>query len=180
MIVSRTLNFAVIALLGSAVHLSGFAQASDVPAQATQHHVHGPHATHMDSHAAAHSASIQDAKRQKHLETLKASLQIQSSQESAWLAFNAAMTQSHKRMNASTNSNMSANKTTSLDQLTTPERIDKMMQIKSERHAEMSKRIDAIKTFYAALTPAQQKEFDKHSQKFMKGGAMERRGKMHS
>ena len=45
-------------------------------------------------------------------------------------------------------------------QLTTPQRLDKMQALRAERDAAMAKRIEAVKTFYAALTPEQQKVFD--------------------
>ena len=55
-----------------------------------------------------------------------------------------------------------------MEKMSTPERIDKMMAIKAERDAEITKRMNASKTFYGALTPAQQKVFDTHTQKFLK------------
>ncbi len=45
-------------------------------------------------------------------------------------------------------------------QLTTPERIDRMRALRAQHNAEADRRDDATKTFYAALTPAQQKVFD--------------------
>lgn len=45
-------------------------------------------------------------------------------------------------------------------QLTTPERIDRMRALRAERAAEADRRGEATKSFYAALTPAQQKAFD--------------------
>jgi len=48
--------------------------------------------------------------------------------------------------------------------LTTPERLDKMQAMMAEhtakRQAEFAKRADAIKTFYAALSPDQKRAFD--------------------
>jgi len=44
--------------------------------------------------------------------------------------------------------------------LSTPERIDRMRTLRAARAAEMDRRGDATKTFYAALAPAQQKAFD--------------------
>jgi len=48
--------------------------------------------------------------------------------------------------------------------LTTPQRLDLMLQKMAERtakrQAEMRAHVAAVKTFYAALTPAQQKAFD--------------------
>jgi hypothetical protein len=53
-----------------------------------------------------------------------------------------------------------------MSKLTTPERIDKMKEMRAQRMgemaAEMDKRGAATKTFYAALTPEQQKLFDAH------------------
>jgi hypothetical protein len=39
--------------------------------------------------------------------------------------------------------------------------------------------MDASKTFYATLTPAQQKVFDTQTQKFLNRGPMGQHGKMH-
>jgi|LauGreDrversion4_1035100.scaffolds.fasta_scaffold336796_2 hypothetical protein len=184
MTVSRTLNFAAVVLLGAAVHTNSFAQASNMPTQGMQHRMDGHHASRMASHttdhAAHHSASNREAKHQNHLEALKTSLQIQAAQESAWHAFTSAMTHSKNKKGSNLSENLSSSKPADLNQLTTPERIDKMMLMKTEKHAEMTKRMEATKTFYASLTPVQQKEFDKHSQKFMKRGSIKHHGKMHS
>ncbi|MFM1948591.1 MAG: hypothetical protein RL706_612 [Pseudomonadota bacterium] len=160
MTISRRIALTAALLMGSAIHATSFAQAPDAPAQG-MHQKMG--ASHMESH--------REARHQKRLESLKASLQIQASQENAWNAFAGTMTKpDHK---------MGSHKAANFEKLTTPERIDKMMSMKSERDAVMTKRMEATKTFYAALTPAQQKEFDSHAQKFMKHGAMGQHGKMH-
>jgi Spy/CpxP family protein refolding chaperone len=56
-----------------------------------------------------------------------------------------------------------------MSKLTTPERVDKMREVHaqrvSERTAEMEKKGAAVKAFYAALTPEQQKLFDAHEMK---------------
>ena len=44
--------------------------------------------------------------------------------------------------------------------LTTPQRLDRMQQLKTERDARMAQRATATRTFYAQLNPAQQKVFD--------------------
>jgi hypothetical protein len=44
--------------------------------------------------------------------------------------------------------------------LTTPQRLDAMQAHRAEREAAMDRRIQAIRTFYAQLTPAQKKAFD--------------------
>lgn len=51
-----------------------------------------------------------------------------------------------------------------MDKLTTPQRIEKMRELPKQHmgdmQAAMDKRDDAIKSFYAALEPEQQKIFD--------------------
>ena len=59
-------------------------------------------------------------------------------------------------------------------QLTTPQRLDLMDKRMAERQAHMKQRSDAVKTFYAQLTPEQQKTFDSRP---MRGGRGE--GRMH-
>ena len=44
--------------------------------------------------------------------------------------------------------------------LTTPQRMEKMLEHAKARHAHMETRLDALKKFYAVLTPEQQKVFD--------------------
>jgi protein CpxP len=45
-----------------------------------------------------------------------------------------------------------------------------MRQVRAQRDAEMDRRGEATKVFYAQLTPSQQKAFDEISLKFLKGG----------
>ena len=92
---------------------------------------------------------------------LKESLKITPAQEGAWTAFTSTMQPSadmHKRRRE-----MRAE----MDKLTTPERIDKMRALRTQRDAEMDQRANATKTFYAALSPEQQKVFDAQR---MRGG----------
>jgi len=83
---------------------------------------------------------------------LKDTLKITPAQEAAWNAF-VARTAPEPRMARSQSREDWA-------KLTTPERLDKMQALKAERDAQMGKRIDATKSFYAALTAEQQKVFD--------------------
>lgn len=97
------------------------------------------------------------AKRQAEL---KAALKITAAQEAAWTTFTTAMVPPARPM---------AQRPTREDmaKLSTPERIDKMKAMRTEHHAvmslEMDKRADAVKAFYATLTPEQQKVFDEKS-----------------
>ena len=120
------------------------------------------HETKVDAH--------RSKRHQKHLNEMKVFLQLQASQESAWNAFESVMKTPMKRP---THHSMAE-----MEKLSTPERIDKMMALKAERDLEITKRMDASKTFYATLTPAQQKVFDTQTQKFLNRGPMGHHVKM--
>ena len=106
------------------------------------------------------------AKRQA---AMKAKLNITPAQESAWTSFTAAM-----QPPSSMRARPTPEQRTEFDKLGTPERIDKMRAVRAQRMAAMSaqmdKRGEATKTFYAALSPEQQKEFDAGHQRQGKHG----------
>jgi protein CpxP len=60
-------------------------------------------------------------------------------------------------------------------QLTTPQRLDRMADRMAKHEAEFHQRADAIRTFYAALSPEQQKAFDAMPM-LMMGGDHQRGG----
>ena len=97
---------------------------------------------------------------------LKAKLNITPAQEGAWTTFTASM-QPPARMVGGERP-MAAQRA-ELDRLTTPERIDRMNALRTQRmnemNTEMDKRSDATKAFYAALSPEQQKTFDAEHRK---------------
>lgn len=82
---------------------------------------------------------------------LKAQLKLSAEQESAWTSYVAAM----KPPTMAAHPNRSE-----LDKLTTPERLDKMREWRKQRDAEMDKRDDATRAFYATLSDEQKKTFD--------------------
>ncbi len=88
------------------------------------------------------------AKRQA---ALKQKLAITPAQEGAWTAWTTAMQPPANWKRPDRNE---------FKALSTPERIDRMKAMRTERAALMDKRADATKTFYAALTPEQKKTFD--------------------
>ena len=88
-----------------------------------------------------------------HQAKLKADLKITAAQEPAWNAYVARTAHEPRKPVAAED----------WSKLTTPQRLDKMQALKAERDAEMTKRIDATKSLYAALTPEQQKAFDAQS-----------------
>jgi protein CpxP len=146
-------------LVAGLIATAGFASyaqttSSPAPSQPTmQKAASGEWAGHMGKM----SPEKMKARMAKHLDALKAKLKITTTQEGAWTSFTAAMQppahMEHQRPDQA-----------EMEKLTTPERIDKMRSLRSqhmtEMQAAMDKRDDAIKTFYAALTPEQQKVFD--------------------
>lgn len=114
--------------------------------------------------------------RAEHQARLKAELKLTPAQESAWLAYVARTSPPARTASAAPAEDWS--------KLTTPQRLDKMQALHNEHQGEMAKRIDATKSFYAALTPEQQKVFDAqghgHMQRTgMKGGHGSHHGMHH-
>ena len=93
-------------------------------------------------------------RRAKHMDQLKAQLKLSAAQEGAWSTYTAALQPpAHgPRMDRD-----------AMAQLTTPQRIDRMQAMQAERQQHMSQRADAIKAFYAQLTPEQQKVYDQQT-----------------
>ncbi len=105
-----------------------------------------------------------EAMAAKHLAGLKTKLKIVAPQEDAWTAFAAAMKPPARADHARPDK-------TEMEKLTTPERIDKMRAHRAQRmtemQAQMDKREQATKTFYAALNADQKKVFDAEHNKVM-------------
>lgn len=98
----------------------------------------------------------------KALETLQSKLGLHADQASAWNSFSQAMqmpAQPPARLDRAT-----------MEKLTTPERIERMQALKTERDAVMQKRQQAIQTFYASLNAEQKKVFDQQSLAWMQQG----------
>ena len=115
-----------------------------------------------DGHGKPHMARMDPAKMQERMHQrqaeLKARLQLSPGQEAAWNSF----VEAHKpptrpqRMTREEREQRRAE----FAAMTTPQRLDQMQALKARRDAEMQGRADATRSFYAALTPAQQKVFD--------------------
>ncbi len=93
----------------------------------------------------------------KRTDDLKAKLKLTPAQEGAWTAFTAAMKPSHDKMGKHPDR-------AEMDKLSTPERIEKMRALRTQRmtemNAAMNKRDEATTTFYATLSAEQKKTFD--------------------
>lgn len=123
----------------------------------------GRHARHHGDMAQRHA---------KHLAELKGQLKLSAAQEPAWTAFASAMQPGERPARLDRQD---------MDKLTTPERIDRMRALRAQRAAEADRRGEATKTFYATLTPEQQKTFDAqahrgHRMGGMRGDAQGRQG----
>ena len=141
----RVIALAVITA-GGALSVSAYAlpDAGAVnKADCAMHGKHGPqnHAQRMEQRA-------------QRLAQLKTKLNLSAQQEPAWNAFTASSQQPMITMEE--RQAMRAEMAT----LTTPQRIDKMMEMAETRRAHMIERAQATKAFYAQLTPAQQAVFD--------------------
>ena len=157
------LNHLILAGLLATVGVSAMAQNAPAAAQSPPTAASkpaGPPGERMGHHDPAKMQAMV-AKRQV---DMKAKLKITPAQEGAWTTFTAA-TQPPARMGGRPTPEQRAE----FDKLTTPERIDKMRAIRTQRMTDMSaamdKRGEASKAFYAALTPEQQKVFDAEHEK---------------
>jgi periplasmic protein CpxP/Spy len=123
-----------------------------------------PQARSHSERMGRHDPAKMQAYMAKRQADMKARLKITPAQEGAWTAFTASMQPPANMMGGRRGPEQRAE----MDKLTTPQRIDKMREMRSERMAAMDKRMDATKTFYAALSPEQQKTFDAEHK--MRGG----------
>ncbi|MGJ7557422.1 Spy/CpxP family protein refolding chaperone [Variovorax sp. RB3P1] len=148
-------------LLGSAALASSgaFAQAPVAPsaaapaaAVAQADNAAAPKAQHKRMDPAKRMERMQEH-RAKRLAELKEKLKLNAGQEGAWSTFTAASQPPAgarpPRMDR-----------TEFAKLTTPQRLERMQARQAERSAMFAKRAEATKTFYAGLTPEQQKTFD--------------------
>lgn len=150
-------------LLGSLIATAGFASYAQSPDKAAgPMHPNANIANSPESGGRMGRMGKMDPEKRKamvakHVEALKAKLQITPAQEGAWNTFTAAMQPPEKMERPRPDR-------AEMEKLTTPQRIDKMRELRkqhmNEMQAAMDKREDAIKSFYGVLTPEQQKIFD--------------------
>jgi len=89
-------------------------------------------------------------------EHLRDALQLTPGQEPALNQFLAAMHPSHDHDRMDRDGGPPSDQA----QMTTPERLDRMLAHFDEMRTKMVARVEATKTFYAQLSPSQQKAFD--------------------
>lgn len=101
------------------------------------------------------------------LNVLKAQLKITPAQEGAWTTWTTAIQPGARPQRPDR---------AEFQRLTTPERIDRMRALRAARNAEMDKRLDATKVFYAGLASEQKAVFDAVGMRFARKGGMGRGG----
>lgn len=140
-------------LLAGLLALSGFAVLAQMPPAGGQAGMMAGHSEGMHEGMRHMDPARMQARMDKHAAELKARLKLTPAQEAGWTTFVAA----HKLP-----ADMMAKRPdrAALEKLTTPERLDRMKALRSQHMAEMDKRDDATRVFYATLTPEQQKVFD--------------------
>jgi protein CpxP len=105
--------------------------------------------TAREGHGRFDPAKMQE-RMAKRLGALKQKLQLSGTQEASWNSYVEALKPTPRQRPDRAE----------FAKLSTPERIDRMRALRTARMAEMDKRGDATKTFYAALSADQKKVFD--------------------
>jgi periplasmic protein CpxP/Spy len=103
---------------------------------------------------------FREERMQRRLGELKQILQITPQQEGAWTSWTTALRPAQFQRPSRVE----------FARMTTPERIDRMKALRAQRSAEMDKRLDATKTFYAGLSAEQKRLFDAQGMRFVRGG----------
>lgn len=149
------MNFApkhlLVAGLLATIGLAAGAQ-TPMPAPGT-----GPAPMMRDGHRHGDPARMQERltrmqeRMDRRLAEIKQKLQLSAGQEAAWNDYVATL---------KPRANLQRPDPAEIAKLSTPERIDRMRALRAERMAQMDKRGDATKNFYASLTAEQKKVFD--------------------
>jgi protein CpxP len=110
----------------------------------------------MEHHQRMDPAKMEEM-HAKRVAELKTKLKITPAQEGAWTTFTAAMKPPARDAKQRPDR-------AELDKLSTPERLDKVRALRTQHmadmQAQMDKRDEATKAFYAVLSPEQKKLFD--------------------
>jgi len=161
------LSFGLGMMLAASLRMNALAQNQAMPMQSMPPDsmlMQGMIPHQISEQRRAQKQSRRAEHRAKRLQELKVFLQLQGNQEADWSTFSAALQSPVSRpapMNPA-----------EMGKLTTPERIEKMMAMKAARDARINLLMTATKTFYASLSPQQQKVFDTHASKAMKRHGM--------
>ncbi|MCZ8252848.1 MAG: Spy/CpxP family protein refolding chaperone [Hylemonella sp.] len=111
----------------------------------------GPGMQQSESEHRAHRQERMKAHMAQRAAELKADLKLTPEQESGWNAYLAAMKPPAPAARPQRDD---------IAKLSTPERLDKMREMRQQREAEFDKRDAATRSFYASLSAEQKKTFD--------------------
>lgn len=130
-----------------------------------------PMAAHAENYHGGWDKDRHGEFHEKHMAKLHDALKLSASQEGGWKNF----TQEIKPEERGPAFDREA-----MAKLSTPERLDRMLEKSRERQQKMESHVQAIKTFYTTLNPEQRKVFDEqfHSHRGMLRG-WEHHGKGH-
>ena len=127
---------------------------------------------HGEHNMGQYDPATMQARMARRQADMKSMLKITPAQENAWTTFTEAMQPPMRMLGVE---RPIAAQRTDMEKLTTPERIDKMKAMRAQRmadmNAEMDKRGEATKVFYAALSFEQQKTFDAEYRKLGRHGS---------
>lgn len=151
---------AVLALSGTAA-LAQPAQPASPLASAEAGAAHPAHRTALTPEQRQERRAQYRQARERHIAEFKQKLALSADQEPAWSALTEALKpgQRHARLEGG--------QLHDWQQLSTPERLDRMRALREQRAAAFDRRADAIKAFYATLRPEQQQTFDAEGQRLM-------------
>lgn len=103
---------------------------------------------------------MREQRMARRLDELKRILQLTPQQEGAWNTWTAALKPTpHQRPDRA-----------EFARMTTPERIDRIRVLHSQRSAEMDRRLEATKVFYGSLGAEQKRLFDAQGLRLLRGG----------
>lgn len=140
--------------------LAAHGQSATAPAPSTEPHAsHGMHAHAGDRHGDRHAAW--ESRKAQRAAELKAKLQLNAEQENSWNAFVAAMKPP---------AHGARPQREEMAKLSTPERLDKMKEMRQQREAAFAQREAATRTFYASLNAEQKKVFDESTARMHRHG----------
>lgn len=143
----------------AALSVGAVASAQPAPADPAGAAGAAPNHEHFDREA---MRARMEARRQERLQTLHDALGLGAGQGNAWQTFVADMTPpgGFGHDGKSHMGRRDGGRPEGAAPMTTPERLDRMVQHMGERQAAVARRADAIKRFYVALSPTQQHTFD--------------------
>jgi hypothetical protein len=151
-------SMVAMGLVTAIAGISMAAKAQVVPdGQAHRQHPGHQAAGHTDSDHHARHRQLREDKHPRRLDRLKTALKLSDTQEADWRAFVEQTSPVHRGRTLSVASGLSG---PSSQPLTVLQRLDRMQTSQQEHSAHLQRRLDAVRHFYARLTPEQQKTWD--------------------